>query len=151
MITNKLKNQQHINSCITAIIARHYCRQICWLQYNNYRQIVWWEYFVTDCLSQNVYFYRQLFYAKSVSWCKLGLYNLISASKQVPLHKFILNSWAWEKEHDFIQGCSFITEDHAEPVNPIATSIDITTSMDIRLMMNKIKVICPGTWAAIGQ
>jgi hypothetical protein len=42
-------------------------------------------------------------------------------------------------------------EDHVEPVNPIATSIDITTSMDMRLMMNKIKVIRPGTWAATGQ
>jgi hypothetical protein len=51
----------------------------------------------------------------------------------------------------FIQGCSFIMEDHVEPVNPIATSIDITTSMDMRLMMNKIKVIRPGTWAATGQ
>jgi hypothetical protein len=27
---------------------------------------------VTDCLSQNVYFYRQLFDAKIVSWCSGG-------------------------------------------------------------------------------
>ncbi|ONM28962.1 SIT4 phosphatase-associated family protein [Zea mays] len=41
----------------------------------------------------------------------------------------------------FIQGCSFVTEDHAEPINPIATSANITTSMDMRLMMNKIKIV----------
>ncbi|PWZ17106.1 2-isopropylmalate synthase A [Zea mays] len=56
-------------------------------------------------------------------------------------HKAIVGANLFAHESGIHQGCSFVTEDHAEPINPIATSADITTSMDMRLMMNKIKIV----------